>query len=92
MRVQHKVLEGSLQHPAQLVNEGAVVGDGTGFGKRSTVLILNDALQLGTRVAGVAAVPELPDQALLHALPGVPELLEVQIWPHTWEMYCLLEY
>lgn len=61
------------------MEEGAVVGDGAGLWARDTVLILDDAVQLGSCVAGVAAVPVLLYQALLDALPGAAELLKVQI-------------
>ena len=67
------------------MEEGAVVGDGAGFGGRETLLILDYAVQLGTHLAGVAAVSVLLCQALLDALPGAGRLLEVQIWPRMKE-------
>lgn len=58
--VQHEVLEGPLEQPTELVEEGAVVGDGAlRLGPGGTLLALSDALQLGLRVPGVAAVPVL---------------------------------
>lgn len=63
--------------------EGAVVGDGVSRRVREALPLLDDALQLGSRVAGVAAVPVLLHQALLDALPGTDELLKVQIWTCT---------
>lgn len=51
LRVQHEVLEGSLEHPTQLVEERAVVGDGAGLGAGGTLLVLDDAVQLGSGVA-----------------------------------------
>lgn len=79
LRVQHQVLEGSLEHPAQLVEERAVVGDGAGLGAGGTLLVLHDAVQLRSGVAGVAAVFVLLDQAALDALPRDVQVLKVQL-------------
>lgn len=81
MGVQHEVLEGSLKHPTELVEEGAVVGDGSGLCARETLLFLEDAVQLISGVVSVATVPVLLHQTLLDALPGTAELLKVQTFP-----------
>lgn len=65
--------------------EGVVVGDDVGLRPRHNLLILDDTLQMGPCVAGVAAVPVLLNQALFDALPGAAELLEVQIWSNATE-------
>lgn len=59
------------------MEEGAVVGNGAGFWTRETLLVLENAIQLRSRVAGVAAVFVLLYQALLNALPRAAELLKV---------------
>lgn len=63
------------------MEEGAVVGDGSGLCARETVLFLEDAVELVSGVVGVAAVLVLLHQTLLDALPGAAKLLQVQICP-----------
>lgn len=77
MWVQHEVLEGSLEHPMELVEEGAVVGDGPGLCARETFLFLEDVVQLIPGIVGIAAVLVLLHQTLLDALPGSAQLLKV---------------
>lgn len=61
------------------MEERAVVGDGAGLGAGGTLLILDDAVQLGSGITGVAAVLVLLDQAPLNALPRAAEVLKVQL-------------
>lgn len=81
MWVQHEVLEGPLQHPTELVEEGAVVGDGAGLGPRETLLFLENVVELIPGIVGIAAVLVLLHQTLLDALPGGAQLLKVEICP-----------
>lgn len=75
--IQHEVLEGSLKHPAELVEEGAVVGDDPGLCARETLLFLEDVVELLPGIVGVAAVLVLLHQTLLDAVPGSAQLLKV---------------
>lgn len=63
------------------MEEGAVVGDGSGLCARETLLFLEDVVQLVSGVVGVATVLVLLHQTLLDALPGTAELLKVQTFP-----------
>lgn len=81
MWVQHKVLEGSLKHPTELVEERAVVGDAPRLCARETVLFLEDVVELVPGIVGIAAVLVLLHQTLLDALSGRAQLLKVQIHP-----------
>lgn len=65
------------------MQEGAVVGDDVRLWTQYKLLILDDAVQLDSCVAEVAAVPVLRNQTLLNALPGAAELLKVQIWSYA---------
>lgn len=82
---QHQVLKCSPEHPVHLVEKRAVVSDGAVSWTWFALFVLDNALQLCSYVAGVAAVPELLYQALLNALPRAAELLKVQICPYTKE-------
>lgn len=63
------------------MEERAVVRDGAGLGTGGTLLFLDDVVQLGSGVAGIAAILVLLDQAPLNALPRAAEILKVQLWP-----------
>lgn len=67
------------------MEERAVVGDGSGRGAGGALFLLDDAVQLGSGVARIAAVLVLLDQAALNALPRAAQILKVQLWPSTKE-------
>ena len=86
LRVQHQVPEGPLEHPVELLAEGAVVGDGAGGGRRTrrrAVLALGDALQLGPRGGRGAAGPVVLHQTVLHALPAAAQVLHGHFYRET---------
>lgn len=59
------------------MEEGAVVGDGTGLCARETLLFLEDVVELIPGIGGIAAVLVLLHQMLFDALPGGAQLFEV---------------